>query len=79
MVGKIFKIISNSEQFLNEESVAQALLDQITLRDKKPSIFFAVVEHKEKGNSQDNTCVINLDEQCREKRLPGDKKTYHGF
>jgi len=50
MITKTFKIMSNSEEFLTPETVAQALLKQVTCVDEKPRIFFAVAECKEKGS-----------------------------
>ncbi|MCK4918006.1 MAG: hypothetical protein KAJ79_08625 [Candidatus Omnitrophica bacterium] len=50
MVEKIFKIRCNSEEFLNEEIIAYALLKQITLNQASPDTFFAVLESTNKKN-----------------------------
>ena len=44
MLEKTFKIISNSKDYLTQERIAQALLEQVTLKTDRPKIFFAVVE-----------------------------------
>lgn len=42
MVGRLFKIMSNSEEYLTAEIIAMALLKQITLNPAEPDISFAV-------------------------------------
>tara|TARA_B100000315_G_C14482111_1_gene543392 strand:- start:199 stop:390 length:192 start_codon:yes stop_codon:yes gene_type:complete len=44
MIAKNFKIISNSCEYLTQEVISQALLEQITLSNKQKGVFFAVVE-----------------------------------
>lgn len=46
MVTKTFKIVCNFAEYLNQETVAQALLEQVTLRSDKPEVFFAVFDNK---------------------------------
>ena len=55
MVEKIFKIRCNAEEFLNEEIIAYALLQQITLKQKFPETFFAVVESSNNKIYKTNT------------------------
>lgn len=49
MVEKCFKIISNSEQYLNAETVAEALLHYFTLDPTKPDVAFGVIEASSKS------------------------------
>jgi len=51
MLERTFRIISNCEDYLTQERVAQALLEQITLKANKPKIFFAVLECAAKDRS----------------------------
>ena len=44
MIAKAFRIISNSSKHLTKELIAQALLDQVTLKDNEKKAFFAVTE-----------------------------------
>ena len=44
MIAKNFKIISNSCEYLTQEVISQALLEQITLPNKQKGVFFAVAE-----------------------------------
>lgn len=50
MTEKTFKIISNSREFLTSEVIARALLNQISLSDEEPNVFFAVTEHERESS-----------------------------
>lgn len=51
MVEKIFRIMSNSEDYLTAETIAMSLLKQITLSSKENKIIFAVKEVAGENNS----------------------------
>ena len=44
MFEKTFKILSNSDKYLNREEIAQALLNYATQCINEPNIFFGIVE-----------------------------------
>ena len=48
MVSKVFRITSNSGQYLAAEIIAEILLRQISLDSSKPNVFFAVTECSDK-------------------------------
>jgi hypothetical protein len=53
MSTKVFRIISNSNDFLSADIIAEALLKQITLGVSKPNAFFAVMEDSgQKGQAK---------------------------
>ena len=62
MVEKVFRIVSNSEERLSSETVAFALLKQITLNAKEPNVFFGVRELPERGEKQYSKECIALEE-----------------
>ena len=47
MFEKTFKILSNSQEYLTQEEIAEALLNYCTLSRKEPTIFFGVIECKD--------------------------------
>ena len=51
MIAKIFRIMSNAEEFLTAETIAEVLLTQITLKADNPKTFFAVSEWTEHDKS----------------------------
>ena len=60
MIEKMFKIMCNKKEFLTEEIIAQALLNNVTLKTEEPKVFFAVVERetiKENNNCGYNQCT----------------------
>ncbi|MCK4810308.1 MAG: hypothetical protein KAS99_05170 [Candidatus Omnitrophica bacterium] len=63
MVERIFRVISNSEEFLTADVVAEALLKQITLNSIDSKIIFGVVEVT-KDNSKSKTIKNLLSLNC---------------
>lgn len=57
MIEKTFKIMSNSEEYLTESIIAQALLEHVTLNADQPQVFFAVVDY---SNKEDRLNVNNF-------------------
>ena len=52
MIEKVFKIISNSETYLTAETIAMALLKQITLNPQEPDVIFGVIEIDRENKEQ---------------------------
>ncbi|MBD3263514.1 MAG: hypothetical protein GF375_00245 [Candidatus Omnitrophica bacterium] len=52
MVTKIFRILSNSDEFLSAEVVGEALLKHVTLAGGNPKAYFAVAERSEEPVNQ---------------------------
>lgn len=46
MVEKMFRVLSNSQECLDADTLAMALLRQVTLNPKEPDVKFVVVEAK---------------------------------
>lgn len=44
MKEKTFRVISNSEEYLTADTIALALLKQVTLADNKRDVIFGVAE-----------------------------------
>jgi len=59
MVTKTFKIVCNFAEHLNQETVARALLEQITLRSDKPEVFFAVLDDNLKDSVVSKCVEVN--------------------
>ena len=53
MAEKTFKIMCNSKEYLTQDTIAQALLSQVTLKDDNPQVFFGVIECR---NSSEPVC-----------------------
>lgn len=58
MIAKSFKIICNSPEYLTNEAIAKALLDQITLKAEDEKVFFAVAECKNSVASIEAECSL---------------------
>lgn len=58
MVEKLFKIICSSSEQLTAETVALALLKQVSMDSKKSKIFFAVKEVKKENSHRKNSKQI---------------------
>ncbi len=50
MAEKVFRVVSNDKEYLSADTIAMALLKQITLNSREPNIFFGVTELE--GKSQ---------------------------
>ena len=44
MVEKVFRIFSNSKEYLSADVIAMALLRQVTLNPNEPNVYFGVAE-----------------------------------
>ena len=63
MIAKNFRVISNSCEYLTQEAISQALLEQITLPNKQKGVFFAVVESNDSfaNTAQEHTPATKID------------------
>ena len=59
MVTKTFKIVCNFAEYLNQETVAQALLEHVTLCNDKPEVFFAVFDNKTERSAVNKGIEVN--------------------
>jgi len=61
MTEKIFKIMCNSNEYLTADTIALALLKQVSIESNRAKVFFAVKEVKKDSNSskgQSQVCFI---------------------
>jgi len=52
MTEKVFKIVSSSDEHLTAETIAMALLKQVSMESKKSKVFFAVKEVKKESSNR---------------------------
>ncbi len=52
MTEKVFRIVCSSGEHLTAETIAMALLKQVSMGSKKSKVFFAVKEVKKDNNSR---------------------------
>ncbi len=57
MVEKTFKVMCSHREYLTQDTIAHALLNQVTLKDQNPKVFFAVVEADGDGESVSKECA----------------------
>ena len=62
MIERVFRIVSNSKEHLSSDTIALALLKQITLSAKEPNVFFGVTELSEKEAKRHSKEYIALEE-----------------
>jgi len=62
VVERVFRIVSNSKEHLSADTIALALLKQITLNAKEPNVFFGVAELSQKEEIQQSREYITLEE-----------------
>ena len=56
---RIFRIISNSESHLTADTIAMALLEQVTIKETQQTVSFAVVDVTGgKYGSKENVCAF---------------------
>ncbi len=61
MTEKVFKIICNANEYLTADTIALALLKQVSMESNKRKVFFAVKEIKKDSNNskgQGQACFI---------------------
>jgi len=61
MVEKVFRVMSNSQEYLTADTIAMALLRQITLDPKGQGAIFGVMELEKEGSDWDGyeECAIS--------------------
>ena len=47
MIEKRFRVLCTDSEYLKAELISQALLEQITLGNNKPHVFFGVIEERD--------------------------------
>jgi hypothetical protein len=63
MTEKIFKIMCNSNDCLTADTIALALLKQVSVESNRAKVFFAVKEvRKDNDNSKEQSQVCFIDE-----------------
>jgi|GEM_PF-1527447 hypothetical protein len=55
MTEKVFKVLCSSGEHLTAETIAMALLKQVSMGPKKAKIFFAVKEVKKNNQNRKNS------------------------
>jgi len=55
MTEKVFKILCSSGEHLTAETIAMALLKQVSMETKKSKVFFAVKEIRKDNQSRKNS------------------------
>lgn len=55
MTEKVFKIVCSSGAHLTAETIAMALLKQVSMESKKSKVFFAVKEVKKESQNRKNS------------------------
>lgn len=55
MREKVFKIVCSSDEHLTAETIAMALLKQVSMGTKKSKVFFAVKEVKKENQNRKNS------------------------
>jgi hypothetical protein len=58
MTEKVFKIVCSSGEHLTAETIAMALLKQVSMESKKAKVFFAVREVGKEGQNRKNSKQI---------------------